>query len=94
MGVRRRGFLLSLALAEEVKDKEAFVKTNLSAKLEYVEDKYGMSTYKVDKKEVDLGELLQTITKLQDQEVITKWSVSQSSLDDVFIRVCQAHERQ
>lgn len=62
--------------------------------MEFVEEKYGMSTYKVDKKMVDLGEILKKITNLQDKGVILKWSVAQSSLDDVFLKLCRDHERE
>ena len=43
--------------------------------------------------EVDLGVILGKITRLQANGVITKWSVCQSSLDDVFLRLCKEHER-
>ena len=92
--VRIRGFLLSFAFNQSISDKDAFVKSSLSPYLEFVEEKYGMSTYKVDKKMVDLGEILKKITNLQDKGVILKWSVAQSSLDDVFLKLCRDHERE
>ena len=52
-----------------------------------------MTKYKVDKRDVDLGELLQKIIQLQKEEVVMSWSVAQSSLDDVFLKVCMHHER-
>lgn len=42
---------------------------------------------------IDLGRMLSKIYSLQEKELILQWSISQSSLEDVFIRVCQHHER-
>ena len=76
-----------------MEDHQSFVQSTLSPKLEYVEESNGMEKYKVDKKDVDLGELLQKIIQLQKEEIVTSWSVAQSSLDDVFLKVCRHHER-
>lgn len=102
-GVSRRGFLLSFAFCSAVTDEQAYMKTQIDAHLEFVEKKLDMSVYKVDKvregklvhvqNEVDLGVILGKITRLQANGVITKWSVCQSSLDDVFLRLCKEHER-
>lgn len=84
---------MSIGLNESVEDHQSFVQSTLSSKLEYVEESNGMEKYKVDKKDVDLGELLQKIIQLQKEEIVTSWSVAQSSLDDVFLKVCRHHER-
>lgn len=84
---------MSIGLNESVEDHQSFVQSTLSSKLEYVEESNGMEKYKVDKKDVDLGELLQKIIQLQKEENVTSWSVAQSSLDDVFLKVCRHHER-
>ena len=84
---------MSIGLNESVEDHQSFVQSTLSSKLEYVEESNGMEKYKVDKKDIDLGELLQKIIQLQKEEIVTSWSVAQSSLDDVFLKVCRHHER-
>lgn len=43
--------------------------------------------------DIDLAKLLSKIYALQEMEMILQWSISQSSLDDVFLRVCNDHER-
>ena len=88
-----RGFLLSIGLNESIEDRNAFVQSSLSPKLEFVEENNGMAKYKVNKRDIDLGELLQKIIQLQKEEVVMSWSVAQSSLDDVFLKVCMHHER-
>lgn len=52
-GVRGRGFLLSFAFSNAVTDEQAYVKTEIDAHLEFVEQKLGMSVYKVNKVGMD-----------------------------------------
>ena len=63
------------------------------AQMEFLEENFNVYSFTVAKEKVDLTHVLVTVMKLHKTGVITRWSISESSLDDVFQRICMKEEQ-
>ena len=88
-----KGFLLSLSLIPEITNVVEYVKTKICRNVEYLETKANIYSFTIVKDRVDLSELLVTIMELQWSNIITYWSINESSLSDVFEKICKLHEQ-
>lgn len=86
-----RGLIFSVLLDPSITDVTEYVKTVISPHLEFLEERSHMSTFTIPKDKVDLRVLLHHVMNLQQKKILLRWSISQSSLNDVFVRVCK-HE--
>ena len=86
-----RGLMLSVNLDPSILNVSEFMKMNVSKDLELVETRGSVATFTIDKEKVDLDHFLRCISTFQQKRLLIRWNLSQSSLDDVFLRVCR-HE--
>ena len=86
-----RGLMFSVLLIPSITNVVEYVQTTISPDLEFLEERSHMSTFTISKDKVDLKTLLQHVIDLQHKKILIRWSISQSSLNDVFVRVCK-HE--
>ena len=84
-----RGLMLSVNLDPSILNVSEFMKMNVSKDLELVETRGSVATFTIDKEKVDLDHFLRCISTLQQKRLLIRWNLSQSSLDDVFLRVCR-----
>ena len=88
-----KGFLLSIALNDSISDVNGYVKANICPQAEFLEVKLNIHTFTILKEKVDLSNLILQIMKLQKDKIVTYWSVNESSLSDVFERICKTDEQ-
>ena len=88
-----KGFLLSIALNDSISDVCGYVKTHICPQAEFLEVKLNIHTFTILKEKVDLSNLILQIMKLQKDKIVTYWSVNESSLSDVFERICKTDEQ-
>lgn len=88
-----KGLLFSVSLADPERDVKDFVRTAICGEMEFLEENFNVYSFTVAKEKVDLTYVLVTVMKLHKTGVITRWSISESSLDDVFQRICMKEEQ-
>ena len=88
-----KGFLLSIALNDSISDVCGYVKIHICPQAEFLEVKLNIHTFTILKEKVDLSNLILQIMKLQKDKIVTYWSVNESSLSDVFERICKTDEQ-
>ena len=87
-----RGLMFSVKLNEAIPNVVEYVKMNICNDLEFVEERSFISTFAIAKEKVNLDDFLSRISSLQQKKILLFWSLSQSSLNDVFLRVCRGEE--
>ena len=88
-----KGLLFSVSLANPERDVKDFVRTAICGEMEFLEENFNVYSFTVAKEKVDLTHVLVTVMKLHKTGVITRWSISESSLDDVFQHICMKEEQ-
>ncbi len=88
-----KGLLFSVSLADPERDVKDFVRTAICGEMEFLEENFNVYSFTVAKEKVDLTHVLVTVMKLHKTGVITRWSISESSLDDVFQHICMKEEQ-
>ena len=88
-----KGLLFSVALADPERDVTDFVRTAICKDMEFLEENFNVYSFTVAKEKVDLSHVLVTVMNLHKKGVVTRWSISESSLDDVFQRICMKEEK-
>lgn len=88
-----KGFLLSLSLAPEITNVVEYVKFKIYRDVEFLETKTNIYSFTIMKDRVDLSKLLVTIMDMQRSNIITYWSINESSLSDVFEKICKSEEQ-
>lgn len=87
-----RGLIFSVKLDDAIPNVVEYVKANICGDLEFVDERSRISTFAIPKEKVNLEEFLRHISSLQQKKILLFWSLSQSSLNDVFLRVCSKEE--
>lgn len=87
-----RGLIFSVKLDDAIPNVVEYVKANICGDLEFVDERSRISTFAIPKEKVNLEEFLRHISSLQQKKILLFWSLSQSSLNDVFLRVCNKEE--
>lgn len=87
-----KGFLFSVAFDSCVENPIEYVKTQLSNNLELIESKYNCMVFTVEKTKIDFSSFLLKVMNLQKKRIIKQWSINESSLSDVFERICRKYE--
>ena len=86
-----KGFLLLLSFAPEIRNAVEYVKFKICPDVEFLETK--AYSFTIMKDRVDLSKLLVTIMDMQRSNIITYWSINESSLSDVFVKICKVEEQ-
>ena len=87
-----KGFLFSVSYYPCVSDAVEYSKTYICNELELVEQKFDSTVFAVGKDKVDFSQFLIRIMELEKKQIIKKWSISESSMTDVFERICRKFE--
>ena len=88
-----KGFLLLLSFAPEIRNAVEYVKFKIFPDVEFLETKANIYSFTIMKDRADLSKLLVTIMDMQRSNIITYWSINESSLSDVFEKICKVEEQ-
>ena len=89
-----RGLLFSVSFVGSVPNVVEYVHTSICNAMEFTEENFGVYTFTVAKEKVDLSQVLIAVMDLHKKGLITRWSICESSLDDVFQKICAKEERE
>lgn len=87
-----KGFLFTVTFDSCVNDPIEYVKIHISSHMELLETKFNSLVFAVEKEKIDFSQFLLQILNLQKKHIIHKWSINESSLSDVFERICRKYE--